>query len=126
MSRSWEVRVSIAAVAQWIRSLPRVDPLVAFRPTDQNPSSKAGDNSLVLEADERADRLSCDMRFTQPFSTPFEARGQTRDVGSRYTEKTQTNTDKLRALRHAAIMSETPVRVGYAPLSRNAHLAEWL
>ncbi len=33
---------------------------------------------------------------------------------------------KMRALRHAAIMSATPVKVGNAPTSLDMHLPEWL
>lgn len=36
---SWEVRTSLAAVGQWIRSLGRIDPAVAFKEAQTLPVS---------------------------------------------------------------------------------------
>ncbi|KAK0491559.1 CoA-transferase family III domain-containing protein [Armillaria novae-zelandiae] len=76
---SWEVRVSLAAVGQWIRSLGRVP-------------------VPVEQIDEHVEQLLVDWE------------------GER----------KMRAIRHAAIMSETPVKVGNAPARLDMHLPEWL
>ncbi|KAG9106890.1 hypothetical protein FRC07_008722 [Ceratobasidium sp. 392] len=39
---------------------------------------------------------------------------------------TKDGAPKLKALRHAAIMSATPVRIGHAPGGLNTHQPEWL
>ncbi|KAF8208643.1 CoA-transferase family III domain-containing protein [Mycena galopus ATCC 62051] len=94
---SWEVRVSLAAVGQWIRSLGQLPPEEAF-----GPSAKPFPPRVLPPHPEIAE-----------LSIPWESNG-----GS-----------KMTALRHAAILSHTPVREGkssQAPMSLNAHSPEWL
>ncbi|KZS86948.1 CoA-transferase family III [Sistotremastrum niveocremeum HHB9708] len=88
---SWEVRVSLAAVGQWIRSLGRTDLETAFGQAKAYPSRN--DPEIIALSHE--------------------------------TEK-DGDKETLTVLRHAYILSETPVREGIAPLSLNAHEAEWL
>ncbi|KAF7323878.1 hypothetical protein MKEN_00609200 [Mycena kentingensis (nom. inval.)] len=90
---SYEVRVSLAAVGQWIRSLGTRSPEDAFGP-DARP--------LAAQNDEEIQRLSCD------WSSPA------------------SDGRKLRALRHAAVLSATPVKLGEAPLMLDVHRPEWL
>ncbi|KAF7346039.1 hypothetical protein MSAN_01829900 [Mycena sanguinolenta] len=94
---SWEVRVSLAAVGQWIRSLGQLSPEDAFGPAAKPFPSR------VLPLDPEIVALSL----------PWES-----DSGR-----------KMTALRHAAILSRTPVREGeesQAPMALDAHPAEWL
>ncbi|KAJ7688219.1 CoA-transferase family III domain-containing protein [Mycena olivaceomarginata] len=94
---SWEVRVSLAAVGQWIRSLGQLSPEEAFGPAAKPFPPRV----LPLHPEIDASSL------------PWTSNGGR----------------KMTALRHAAILSRTPVREGessQAPMSLNAHSAEWL
>ncbi|KAJ7043855.1 CoA-transferase family III domain-containing protein [Mycena alexandri] len=94
---SWEVRVSLAAVSHWIRSFGQLAPEEAF-------GSMAKPLPLaVLPPDSEIAELSIPWR--------------------------SNNGQKMTALKHAAILSCTPVREGessWAPISLDAHSAEWL
>ncbi|KAJ6620727.1 CoA-transferase family III domain-containing protein [Mycena sp. CBHHK59/15] len=95
---SWEVRVSLAAVGQWIRSLGQLPAEEAFGPEARSLPPRG---------------LPLDPEITG-LSIPWR---------SEHGERTMT------ALRHAAVLSRTPVREGYAtqaPIVLNAHSAEWL
>ncbi len=99
---SWEVRVSLAAVGHWIRSLGRLDPVIAF--TDGRPlPTRSMDDSEVV-------------KFTTRF---MEAK-------TRYKSDTEKERRVMTAVRHAAVLSATPVRQGDAPLRLDAHAPEWL
>ncbi|KAJ7163309.1 CoA-transferase family III domain-containing protein [Mycena filopes] len=94
---SWEVRVSLAAVGQWIRSFGQLAPEEAFGPMAK-PLPLA-----VVPTDSEIAELSI------PWSS--------------------SNGRRMTALKHAAVLSRTPVREGessQAPISLNAHSAEWL
>ncbi|KAL6301987.1 CoA-transferase family III [Sparassis latifolia] len=92
---SWEVRVSLAAVGQWIRYLGRLDPMVAFG-------------------------------VGRPF--PPHTLPQDPEIAVLATAVTQLASDKpaiehhdMTAIRHAAILSKTPVMEGQAPMGLNVH-----
>ncbi|KAJ7134320.1 CoA-transferase family III [Mycena epipterygia] len=94
---SWEVRVSLAAVGQWIRSLGQLVPDEAFG------SAAKPFPAIVFPLDPEIANLS----------VPWRSEGG----------RTMT------ALRHAAVLSHTPVKEGdsiQAPMSLDAHSAEWL
>ncbi|KDQ11111.1 hypothetical protein BOTBODRAFT_57645 [Botryobasidium botryosum FD-172 SS1] len=97
---SWEVRVSLAGVGQWLRSLGRFDPEVAFGDCQPMP------------------------RRTFPPVQEIQDLSSTAPHGGR--KKESVAPVKFTAIRHAAILSETPVREGKAPLVLNAHKPEWL
>ena len=112
---SWEVRVSLAAVGQWICSLGRLDPATAFgqgrpmppRTMPQAPEIAALTVPLIqLTADE-------DTSATQSESL---------EPKSKLTPTRRT----MAAIRHAAILSETPVREEGSALRLDAHLPRWL
>ncbi|KAI1786842.1 CoA-transferase family III [Ganoderma leucocontextum] len=98
---SWEVRVSLAAVGQWIRSLGRLDPVTAFKdvlplpPRSMEDPEVAQCTTQVLEA-----------------KTPLHKEGVERR--------------RMRAVKHSAILSATPAREEDAPMRLNAHSPEWL
>ncbi|KAG7088678.1 hypothetical protein E1B28_012649 [Marasmius oreades] len=92
---SWEVRVSLAAVGQWVRSLGRIKPQDAFGDGAPLPQSSSAEEIRALTT----------------------------------TWKTQ-NGGTMTALKHPAVMSNTPVREGRegepsAPVALNAHRAAW-
>ncbi|KAJ7242828.1 CoA-transferase family III domain-containing protein [Mycena haematopus] len=94
---SWEVRVSLAAVGQWLRSLGQLQSEEAFGPAAKRFPPRV----LPLHPE------------IAGLSIPWKS-----DSGR-----------KMTALRHAAILSRTPVREGensQAPMSLSAHSAEWL
>jgi len=99
---SWEVNVSLAAVGQWIRSLGRVPPQEAFGEGKPLPSS-------MFPQDEEIRRLS----------TPW-------------TQSNLSISGRMTALKHAGVLSHTPVREGRveegepgAPLVLNSSTAVW-
>ncbi|KAJ7857775.1 CoA-transferase family III domain-containing protein [Mycena leptocephala] len=94
---SWEVRVSLAAVGQWIKSLGQLTPEEAFG------SAARPFPPRVLPLHPEIAELS----------VPWRSNGGR----------------KMTALRHAAVLSRTPVREGessQAPMSLDAHSADWL
>ncbi|KAJ7645618.1 CoA-transferase family III domain-containing protein [Mycena polygramma] len=94
---SWEVRVSLAAVGQWVKSLGQLTPEEAFGSGAQPFPPRV----LPLHPD------------IAGLSLPWKSSGGR----------------KMTALRHAAILSRTPVREGessQAPMSLSAHSTEWL
>ncbi|OSD02387.1 CoA-transferase family III [Trametes coccinea BRFM310] len=97
---SWEVRVSLAAVGQWIRSLGQLDSVAAFRDGRPLPPRSMQDSEVSR------------------FAVKVEQAKGDRELSS--AQKTMT------ALSHAAKLSITPVREGEAPMRLNAHAAEWL
>ncbi|KAI0683087.1 CoA-transferase family III [Earliella scabrosa] len=97
---SWEVRVSLAAVGQWIRSLGRVDPMVAFGEGRPLPRRSMADPEVEL--------------FTTQIS----------ETETRHNQGTERRS--IRAVKHSAVLSVTPVRAGEAPLCLDAHGPEWL
>ncbi|EJC97965.1 CoA-transferase family III [Fomitiporia mediterranea MF3/22] len=100
---SWEVRVSLAAVGQWIRSLGRIEPHAAFEKSLSLPSG------AVPWPDELITH-SVNLRQSRPDSN-------TQD---------ETQLKKMTAVAHAAKLSLTPVVEGEAPLRLDANEAKWL
>ncbi|EPQ54771.1 CoA-transferase family III [Gloeophyllum trabeum ATCC 11539] len=96
---SWEVRVSLAAVGQWIRSLGRLPPQVGFG------------EGLPLPA--RQIPLAPEIAA---LSTTVQGCGEVEEKPRR----------TMTAIRHAAILSYTPVREGEAPMGLNKHATRWL
>ncbi|KAF8600315.1 CoA-transferase family III [Ceratobasidium sp. AG-I] len=94
---SWDIQVSLLGVANWVRSLGQFEPEVAF---SEESMANGIPPKAVPVASEVEELL---------VNVPIEGDGQ-----------------RLRALRHAAVMAETPVRVGRAPGGLNAHQPEWL
>lgn len=99
---SWEVRVSLAAVAQWLRSLGQLPPDTAFR--DGKPLPKR-----MIPPDPEVAALSVTLR---------EATGDKRDVEGRLRTMT--------AIRHAAQLSVTPAKDVEAPMCLDRHQPVWL
>ncbi|KAJ3880119.1 CoA-transferase family III [Lentinula edodes] len=98
---SWEVRVSLAAVAQWLRSLGRVSPEVGF-----------GETAKTMPA------VTC---------PPDD---EVRSLSSEWPQSGRSpNEKKMTALRHAAILSETPAMNGdkaTAPIVLNSSPPQWM
>lgn len=99
---SWEVRVSLAAVAQWLRSLGQLPPDTAFR--DGRPLPKR-----MAPPDPEVAALSV---------TLHEATGDKRDV--------ERCLRTMTAIRHAARLSVTPVKDVEAPMCLDRHQPAWL
>lgn len=125
------MRVSLAAVSSFLRSLPRIPPNIAFplkvpsediksspditQPEDESNSKTA----MSLPAQDSAEIRA--LSTTIPFAKgDIEA---DTGVGAKEEEGAPKT---LVALKHAAVLSLTPVRVGEAPRSLNAHRPEWL
>ncbi|KAH8114587.1 CoA-transferase family III [Phellopilus nigrolimitatus] len=100
---TWEVRVSLAGVAQWIRSLGQLGSESAFN------ESLALPPCTVPQAEEIA-ALAVKLKQALPVTATFEEQ--------KHVEMT--------AIGHAAKLSLTPVREGEAPLVLDAHEARWL
>ncbi|KAF9468741.1 CoA-transferase family III domain-containing protein [Collybia nuda] len=98
---SWEVRVSLAAVGQWVRSLGRLSPEEAFgkgRPFPQPLDSEV----VALSTDWPQDNSDTTARL---------------------------GVHEITAIKHAAILSKTPAKEGrysQAPMVLNAHPPSWL
>ncbi|KAF9066435.1 CoA-transferase family III [Rhodocollybia butyracea] len=96
---SWEVRVSLAAVGRWLRSLGRVSPEDAFSRGKPMPA------------------------------IDFPPVDEIRSLSSTWVQSGQSNGKRMTALKHAAILSKTPVKDGEeaeAPIVLNSSLAEWI
>jgi hypothetical protein len=94
---SYEVRVSLAGVAQYLRSLGRIPPEVAFGLGKPLPPTGVPLSSEV-----------------QRFSSEWKVSSASGRVGP------------MVALRHPAVMSLTPCLEKEAPVVLNAHEAKWL
>ncbi|KAH9950632.1 CoA-transferase family III [Amylocystis lapponica] len=97
---SWEVRVSLAAVGQWIRSLGRLDPRVAF----------GGGRPMPVRAmplDPEISPLTVEIRQSVEGNESAEPR------------------KKMTAIGHAALLSKTPVREREASICLQSHSAMW-
>ncbi|TFK48714.1 CoA-transferase family III [Heliocybe sulcata] len=101
---SWEVRVSLAAVGQWIRSLGQLEPRIGF--------------GQGLPLPERTIPLSPEIVALS--TTIQECRGSRAGETDKDARRTMT------AIRHAGILSRTPLREGEAPMSLSKHAPEWL
>ena len=97
---SWEVRVSLAAVGNWIRSLGRVDSSRAFGQGVPFPPRTVPQHDEISAA-----------------SVHLEQSAGAHVVPSR--RKTMT------ALRHSAELSVTPIQEGEAPMRLHADYARW-
>ncbi|KAH9892014.1 CoA-transferase family III [Cubamyces lactineus] len=96
---SWEVRVSLAAVGRWIRSLGQLDPVVAFERGQPLPL-----------------RSMDDPEVSQYAIKVKQAQGSNEHSGLK----------SMTALAHAVKLSVTPVKEGEAPMRLNADAPEWL
>lgn len=101
---SWEVRVSLAGVAQWIRSLGQLEKRDVFGKDLALPSG-------TLPWPEELVSRTIQLRQSRMDGTTIE------DVAELAT---------MTAIAHAAKLSLTPVREGDAPLRLDAHEARWL
>ncbi|KAF8650343.1 hypothetical protein AX16_005284 [Volvariella volvacea WC 439] len=107
---SWEVQVSLLGVGNWIRSLGRLDPEMAFGHGQPFPPIQIPPHPEVMG-----------------LSVPW-TRGHGSTLKSASTSG-EGEAEVMTSLKHAAILSGTPVREGpdsWAPLVLNAHQAEWL
>ena len=95
------MRVSLAAVGQWIRSLGRLDPIIAFKDGPPLPP-RSGDDPEVVS-------------FS---ATALEAETA--------VQKDGVERRRMRVVKHSAILSVTPAREEDAPMRLNAHSPEWL
>jgi hypothetical protein len=96
--------VSLAAVGQWIRSLGRLSPQVAFGEGKPLPPR-------ILPQDPEIAALAV---------TLLQEKGDKEDSTEGRPLKSMT------AIRHAAILDKTPAREGEAPMALNVHSASWL
>lgn len=97
---SYEVRVSLASIGQWLRSLGRLDPVQGF-----------GEGQSLPQRTLPLDKEIADLSVT-------------------WNETSQGKGRKMTALKHPAILSVTPVRDGSnggeAPMVLNSHEPVWL
>lgn len=93
--------MSLAAVGQWIRSLGQLDPEAAF---GQGPPFP---RRTLPQAPEIA-ALAVELK---------QAKGD---------KAAQEPTRAMTAIKHSAVLSETPVREGEAPTGLDVHLPKWL
>ncbi|KAH9836210.1 CoA-transferase family III [Rhodofomes roseus] len=100
---SWEVRVSLAAVGQWIRSLGRFNPAVAFGEGRPLPSRS----------------------LPWPEELQLLAVSHLRHSGDHATANDK-QPERITAISHAAKLSHTPVEESGSPISLNAHNPAWL
>ena len=98
---SWDVRVSLAAVGQWIRSLGSIDPAIAFGQAKPLPPRSMDDP----EVSQFVARINEAKSIHHQEGTPRKV---------------------MRAVKHVAVLSGTPVREGEAPMKLDAHHPEWL
>ncbi|KZT69200.1 CoA-transferase family III [Daedalea quercina L-15889] len=98
---SWEVRVSLAAVGKWIRSLGRLDPGVAFGKGSPLPSP-----NLPWPNELQSLSVSC-IR-----------------IAGEYTEDKRPK--EMTCISHTARLSKTPVVETGSPISLNSHAPIWL
>ncbi|CCL98720.1 uncharacterized protein FIBRA_00725 [Fibroporia radiculosa] len=98
---SWEVRVSLAAVGQWIRSLGRLEPALAF-----------------------GEGIPMPPRTVPPHEELAALVTSSRSTGSKGSPSVQLK--DTTAIRHAAILAQAPVLEKGAPLSLDTHEARWL
>ncbi|KAG6831345.1 hypothetical protein H0H92_011260 [Tricholoma furcatifolium] len=99
---SWEVRVSLAAVGQWIRSLGRLTPADAFGKGKPFPPR-------VVPLDPEIEKLSILWRKSEDSES-----GERRE---------------MTAVKQASVLSKTPVKEGLkrvAPMGLNVHKPTWL
>ena len=98
---SWEVRVSLAAVGQWIRSLGQLEPAIAFGQGLPLPPATAPPCPEISN-------LFSEYRQTGEFLAGADHR------------------KILSAIKHAAVLEKTPVTEGKAPIVLNANSPTWL
>ncbi|KIJ17882.1 hypothetical protein PAXINDRAFT_175615 [Paxillus involutus ATCC 200175] len=101
---SWEVRTSLAAVGQWLRSLGRLSPQVAF-----------GDGRSLPPRS-----IPLDPEISSLSVTLHEGKGGSKKRAVEGPLRTMT------ALSHAAVLSKTPVKVGEASMDLDRHEPVWL
>ncbi|KAF5360363.1 hypothetical protein D9756_004621 [Leucocoprinus leucothites] len=111
---SWEVRVSLAGVAQYLRSLGRIAPEIAFG------EGKALPPKLTPEMHPEVRAFATKRRVNTPqvVTVEVEEDGDTRNGSCKRRE--------MVALRHPAVLSVTPCVEGEAPFNLDAHKPEWL
>lgn len=97
---SWEVRVSLAAVGMWIRSLGQLDPIEAFGRGLPLPKSPDVGEIRVLTA-----------TYMQSSHEGPEESSDERNI--------------MVAVKHAATLSRTPVREEFAPMRLDASRPVW-
>jgi len=100
---SWEVRTSLAAVGQWLRSLGQLSPEVAFGEGRPFPP-----RSIPL-----------DPEILSLSAVLHEAKGDRKRAAEGHS-RTMT------AISHASILSKTPVGVAEAPMGLDRHEPAWL
>lgn len=96
------MRVSLAAVAQWMRSLGLLDAQTAFGKGPEYPQRTAP----------QAPEL-------QSLSIDFMA-------GTTDGQSVDAKRSRITGIKHAARLSETPVKEGEAPLELDTHKPNWL
>ncbi|KAK7689860.1 hypothetical protein QCA50_006499 [Cerrena zonata] len=99
---SWEVRVSLASVGQWVRSLGQLEPATAFGAGSPLPP-------VTLPPHPEISRILAQYEQT---GERMGAMGEAKKV--------------ISAVRHAAVLERTPVREGGAPVVLNADNPTWL
>lgn len=95
------MRVSLAAVAQWMRSLGLLDAQTAFGKGPEYPLRTAP-QAPELQS------LSIDL------------------LASTDGQSDNAKRSRITAIKHAARLSETPVKEGEAPLELDTHKPNWL
>lgn len=113
------MRVSLAAVSSFLHSLPRIPPSIAFPLQARSEYTKSSPELTQLE-----EETSSKTAMSLPAQDSAEIRALSTTVP--FAKGQEDAPKKLVALKHAAVMSLTPVRVGEAPRGLNAHRPEWL
>ncbi|KAF9453123.1 CoA-transferase family III [Macrolepiota fuliginosa MF-IS2] len=95
---SWEVRVSLAGVGQWLRSLGRIPPEAAF----------------------------IQGRSLPPKMASHGLHPEIQSLASNWKVSSASGYSEMVALKHPAVLSVTPCVEKEAPVVLNAHEAKWL
>ncbi|KAI0345624.1 CoA-transferase family III, partial [Trametopsis cervina] len=109
---SWEVRVSLAAVGNWIRSLGRLTPQLAFGSGAPHLPPR------VAPQDEEVAALAVSV-----YESPSDDEDDEAVPGRRRRRRRMR---RMSVLRHAALLGSTPVREGEAPMRLDANAPRWL
>jgi hypothetical protein len=109
---SWEVRVSLASVGNWVRSLGRLGPN-GFR-------NGVGLPKRMHPPEDEIAALSTELRIVK-------SRGHTQgDEGDASMQSESEQNGAMLALRHSAILDRTPVNVTEARVELNVDIPVWI
>ena len=111
MGGSWHVRVSLGATARWVRNLGTLDPSTAFGPAAPPLPPRVFPPTPEIAA------------LLVDHESVVRAPGRGNDGEKETEESTQARV--LSAVRHAATMSRTRIKIGRAPMRLDADKPVW-